>query len=286
MALSIGRFLSRASNLRPFSSSAIRASSVETSIDSQSGMATLVLNNAPANTLSTDFTAQIVTAVKAAEADNAVRGLLITSALGSKGIFSAGLELSELAQVDETKFRRFWDGFRELYFALYGAQLPTAVAINGHAPAGGCFLAACCDYRVMLDSPKIRIGLNESLFGLVAPKWVAGTYVNVLGQRHGERHVMRGTLHKPNEALEIGLVDELAANEDEAVAKCLKQLEKAAMANRRAYGMTKHVVRGPFLEAARSDAKQDTDNTLKFVSDEGFQSMVNAYLATVRQKNK
>ncbi len=41
---------------------------------------------------------------------------------------------------------------------------------TGHAPAGGCVLAMCCDSRIMV-SGKSKIGLNESKVGIVAPYW-------------------------------------------------------------------------------------------------------------------
>lgn len=40
----------------------------------------------------------------------------------------------------------------------------------GHSPAGGCVLALCCDYRIIVDG-KFKIGLNETKLGIVAPPW-------------------------------------------------------------------------------------------------------------------
>ncbi len=42
---------------------------------------------------------------------------------------------------------------------------------QGHSPAGGCLLAISCDYRVMVGG-KSKIGLNETLLGIVAPFWL------------------------------------------------------------------------------------------------------------------
>ena len=57
----------------------------------------------------------------------------------------------------------------DLIDALYGYPGPTVAAVNGHAIAGGCVLALCCDLRVMADDPKLRIGLNEVALGLEFP---------------------------------------------------------------------------------------------------------------------
>ena len=56
-------------------------------------------------------------------------------------------------------------------------------AISGHAVAGGCMLGTVSDYRVMVDDPKSTIGLNEDLFGLVAPFWLMDSFAAVIGQR-------------------------------------------------------------------------------------------------------
>jgi enoyl-CoA hydratase/carnithine racemase len=52
---------------------------------------------------------------------------------------------------------------------LYVSRLATVAAVNGASPAGGCMLAMSCDGRVMTEGS--RIGLNETLLGIVAPSW-------------------------------------------------------------------------------------------------------------------
>lgn len=42
---------------------------------------------------------------------------------------------------------------------------------QGSSPAGGCLMALSCDYRIMADNPKYKIGLNETRLGIVAPFW-------------------------------------------------------------------------------------------------------------------
>lgn len=66
---------------------------------------------------------------------------------------------------------------------MFSTRLVLVAAINGHAPAGGCFICLACDYRIMVRYYKFfslislnqlkgkYIGLNETMIGLVAPKW-------------------------------------------------------------------------------------------------------------------
>ena len=85
-------------------------------------------------------------------------------------VFCAGLEITEMYKPEQEKLEVFWGSLQDLWIELYSCKVPTAAAIIGHSPAGGCLLAMCCDYRVMVG-PKYTIGLNETQLGIVAPFW-------------------------------------------------------------------------------------------------------------------
>src|SRR5512146_2864767 len=91
--------------------------------------------------------------------------LLLT---GAGDAFCAGLNLKEIASFDARALRSYLEAFDRLVVALYGYPGPTAAAINGHAIAGGCVLALCCDERIC-TSGKARIGLNEVSIGARFP---------------------------------------------------------------------------------------------------------------------
>ena len=71
----------------------------------------------------------------------------------------------------------------------------------------------------MLRGPY-RIGLNEAQFGLVAPFFLSETYRGCLDNRKAEMALQLGTLFSPEEALKVGLVDDLADSSDEVLEKC------------------------------------------------------------------
>merc|ERR1712232_946437 len=91
---------------------------------------------------------------------------------------------------------------------LYSTPLAAVAAIDGHAPAGGCLLAASCDYRVMAEG-KFGIGLNETQLGIVAPPWFVDVLAPLMGPRRTDRMLQLGQLLSPQQALECGLVDRL-----------------------------------------------------------------------------
>ena len=93
--------------------------------------------------------------------------------------------------------------------ALVSSPVPTACAIGGHAPAGGCVLALCCEWRVMAEG-KFKIGLNEVAVGVRVPEPIWAAARHVLGTRQAQRLCTSAVLIETGEALRIGLVDELA----------------------------------------------------------------------------
>ncbi|KAG8236576.1 hypothetical protein J437_LFUL015762 [Ladona fulva] len=85
-------------------------------------------------------------------------------------VFTAGLDIKEMCKPKPDRIKAFWTALQGVWLKLYGSSFPTVAAINGHSPAGGCLLAVCCEYRVMVG-PSYRIGPNETQLGIVIPIW-------------------------------------------------------------------------------------------------------------------
>lgn len=107
----------------------------------------------------------------------------------SPTVFSSGLDIFEMYKPDPKRARDFWRTLQDCWLKLYGSPFPTAAAINGHAPAGGCLFSISCEYRVML--PNFTIGLNETKLGIVAPTWFQASMRNTISLRDA------GKLFKP-----------------------------------------------------------------------------------------
>lgn len=175
----------------------------------------LRLARAPVNALDPDLCSELRSAIAAAVADGA-QGLVLS---GGPNVFSAGLDVPLLLTLgdDRVALIAAWQQFFDAARALAGAPVPVVAAIAGHAPAGGCVLALCCDYRVMARSADpdkpFRIGLNETRVGLVAPEGIQHLLRRVIGSHRAERLLVSGDLVDGERALAIGLVDELVAPE-------------------------------------------------------------------------
>ncbi len=169
------------------------------------GIHALRLARPPVNALNPELCLRLREAITDALADGA-RGLVLS---GGPGVFSAGLDVPHLLGLEEAALRDAWQGFIDAARALAQSPVPVVAALDGHAPAGGCVLALCCDYRVMAAG-DYRIGLNETQVGLVAPEGIQRLMRRVVGPHRAERLLVAGEMVDAQRALEIGLVDELA----------------------------------------------------------------------------
>jgi len=171
----------------------------------------LRLARPPVNALDTALCTELAAAIAQAQADG-MRALILS---GNARIFSAGMDVPHLLAHgdDRGKLLQSWTAFFGAARALADSPIPVAAALTGHAPAGGCVLALCCDYRVMARSPDpahpLTIGLNEIQVGLVAPEGIQRLLRRVVGAYRAERLLVGGDLVSAERALEIGLVDEL-----------------------------------------------------------------------------
>ena len=183
----------------------------------------------PVNALVPALLDALATAVRQAPADGA-RGIVLA---GGPGVFSAGMDGPHLVKLPDDPLGPGWMSLFDAARARAASPLPVVAAIGGHSPAGGCVLALCCDYRIMARGP-FRIGLNEVQVGLVAPDAIQHLMRRVVGPYRAERLLVPGALVDAEQALSIGLVDELVDAGDvtpraQAWLQDLLKLPEAAM---------------------------------------------------------
>ena len=145
----------------------------------------------------------------AIQKDASLHGLIIASA--KKSIFVAGADLKTLLQGAKTgEMRGFIERGQQVFSRLVDLGIPTVAAIHGAAAGGGYEVALACDYRVASDDPATRIGLPETSLGLL-PAWGGCTRLpRVIGAEKAAEVILKGKLYSAQEALKLGLVDEIA----------------------------------------------------------------------------
>ena len=197
------------------------------------------------NALGTDLMVRVLAQLRAA----AGAPILVT---GAGDAFSAGLNLKELASLDEAGVLSFLSTLEEVIDALYNYPAPTVAWVNGHAIAGGCLVALSCDHRVASEDPRIRIGLNEVALGLQFPPKAMAMVRRQVPSRGLERVLLEAALHGPEVARGLGLVDEVA-HDAGAVARA--HLARLAAHPREAYSATKRTLRGHALTVRDEDTR-------------------------------
>jgi len=213
---------------------------------------------------------------------NKSRGMILTSS--SNKVFSAGLDILEMYKPDLERFKAFWSSLQDVWMKLYGSSFPTVAVINGHSPAGGCLLSMCCEYRVMLN--KFSIGLNETQLGIVAPFWFIRTMQNVISKRDTELALTTGRLFKTDEALKVGLIDEIASDKADGLAKAEAFLNRFEMIPPLARAYTKYALRGSDIEELKKTREKDLQTTLGFVTEAKVQQGLEFYLAMLKNKKE
>ncbi len=174
-----------------------------------------------------------------AELDRAAGApVLIT---GGGDVFSAGLDLKEVASRDGETMIEFLTLLEACMTALYLYPGPIVGLINGHAIAGGAVVALCCDVRVAASRPNMKIGLNEVALGLRFPPRILSIVRRRLPSAFVEEVLLGAALYDPAAALRVGLVD-VVADDPAPIARA--RLAALAAHPAEAYALTKGDLRG------------------------------------------
>ena len=104
--------------------------------------------------------------------------------------------------------------FSESLRALETCGKPVAVIINGTALGGGLELALACHYRVVLNDPKIKLGLPETTLGLMPGAGGTQRLPRLIGLKKSADLILSGNPVSPEQALDLGIVQAVAASED------------------------------------------------------------------------
>jgi enoyl-CoA hydratase/carnithine racemase len=189
------------------------------------GVAVLQLDNPKVNALSSRLLAQLEAAALALTEDPP--GAVVVT--GGDRIFAAGADISEFGGPEEA--RVVGGGFVRALDAV--ASIPRCVlaAISGFALGGGCELALACDLRIA--SERAKLGQPEILLGIIPGGGGTQRLARLVGPAKAKDMILTGRQVGAEEALRIGLVDEVVAPEalhDRAYARAAELAQGAVVA--------------------------------------------------------
>jgi enoyl-CoA hydratase/carnithine racemase len=160
---------------------------------------------------------------------------------GAGPAFSAGVDLWRVLDGGGDYIASFIPALVEAFAAVFTCEKPVVAAINGHAIAGGCVLAACCDYRVMTTG-RAGIGIPELLVGVPFPAAALSIMEHAVGVATTRRLAHSGRVLPATEALSLGLADELAEPETLVNYAVSHAARLASTIPPATFGLTKHLL--------------------------------------------
>ena len=181
------------------------------------GIAIITLNDGDQamNVVSPAWLVEMEEAIASIAANDAVSGVIITSA---KPTFMAGADLKYILDRMESSMslKEAYDFSQQattMHRHLETCGKPVVAAMNGLALGGGFELALACHGRIVVDNPKVRLGLPEVTVGLLAGSGGTQRLPRLIGIAESIPAIVDGKTYSPADALVLGMVDEVVAEE-------------------------------------------------------------------------
>ncbi|MDQ1487267.1 MAG: enoyl-CoA hydratase [Mycobacterium sp.] len=180
--------------------------SVHTSDADGLGIATLLLSRPPTNAMTRQMCRELAAAATEVGARTDVTAVIV---FGGHEIFSAGCDVPELRTLDAREAEGAGDVCRQAIDAVAAIPKPTVAALTGYALGSGLTLALAADWRVSGDN--VKLGATEILDGLAPAVGGPARLARAIGESKAKDLVFTGRFAGAEEALAMGLVDELVA---------------------------------------------------------------------------
>lgn len=182
------------------------------------GIFTINQVNNPTNLFSSAFINAYLEVAQQAIADENIAGVIVTS---GRSMFMPGADLRELNKMGGDPGGQL-QGMLEMHTAFREIETsgkPFVAAINGTAMGGGLELCLACHHRIVLNNIKIKLGFPESKVGLLPGGGGTVKAPYLMGIQNALMYLLQGLEVRPPKALKDGLIDELAENQEEMIAK-------------------------------------------------------------------
>lgn len=238
----------------------------------------LQLARPPVNAFNPELVSALRQALQSAVADGA-QGVVLS---GQPGLFSAGLDVPALLQLDRDGMAVFWRDFFALLQSVAACPVPLVSAITGHSPAGGTVVALFADYRVQADGP-FQLGLNEVQVGLVVPPLIHQALVRLIGAYPAERHLVAGQMIDVAQAKAIGLVDEVVAA-DQVVPTAVAWLQRHLAMPQHAMQATRRLCRAELVQAFEAPGALDIATFVDGWFSEATQASLQQLVARIKAR--
>jgi enoyl-CoA hydratase/carnithine racemase len=178
-------------------------------LEVEDGIGTVRLDRPPMNALSAQVWAELRDVAAEAADRRDVRAVIV---YGGPKVFAAGADVKEMVDWTYTDVVDASNRLQAACSTLARIPKPTVAAITGYALGGGCEVALSCDFRVAGDNAKL--GQPEILLGIIPGAGGTQRLSRLVGPARAKDLIFSGRFVDADEALRIGLVDQVVAPDD------------------------------------------------------------------------
>lgn len=178
-------------------------------LDVSDGIGTIRLDRPPMNALNRQLQEEIRTAAREATVRSDVKSVIV---YGGEKVFAAGADIKEMADLSYVQMSEIVGDLQSALGSIADIPKPTVAAITGYALGGGLELALGADRRIVGDN--VKLGTPEILLGIIPGGGGTQRLARLVGPAKAKDLVFTGRFVGADEALSIGLVDEVVAPDD------------------------------------------------------------------------
>ena len=178
-------------------------------LEVEGGIGTIRMDRPPMNALNFEVQDGLAAAANEATVRKDVSAVIV---YGGEKVFAAGADIKEMQTMSYTDMVDRSAALQAAFTAVARIPKPTVAAVTGYALGGGCELALTCDFRVAGDNAKF--GQPEVLLGVIPGAGGTQRLARLIGPSRAKDIIFTGRFVAAEEALRIGLVDEVVAPED------------------------------------------------------------------------
>lgn len=190
--------------------------------ETSDGILTVTINRPDKlNALNQQVTAEIDQVFDEVNADDAIRGVIITGA-GPKA-FVAGADIAEFASFTSAQAKTMAQNGHRIFNKIESCAKPVIAAVNGFALGGGCELAMACHMRIASENAKF--GQPEINLGIIPGYGGTQRLARYIGKGKAMELLLTADMISAQEALDLGLVNHVTTSE-ELLPRCVSILNK------------------------------------------------------------
>lgn len=181
---------------------------LETS-DDHPGVGIINLHRPPMNALNRQVQDELVAAAAEANARDDIMAVVV---YGGPKVFAAGADIKEMVDMSAAEMTKVARSLQRGLGAISEITKPTVAAVTGYALGGGLEVALGADRRIAGDNAKL--GVPEILLGVIPGGGGTQRLARLVGPARAKDMVFTGRFVGAQEALAIGLVDEVVAPDE------------------------------------------------------------------------